>query len=200
MDVNEIQGFESVDPSRQHRLQKELEYKALDAKKFESDGDFEKWKTVVSRRHMINAKGYMGLDAIGTELLEEAEKQYRLIRAKREATRIKAEKEEALSEVINRWLAEKTPLTLILSGENPELIEGVVLMKFSDFKTPSPYILLARTGFRRKIAVSSKWAVVQEDETLSCGDYQLTARAADGDQIEALFGLPAADLLFAEAK
>ncbi len=191
--------FLNLDPGREHRLEKQLAYAALDSKKFESDADFENWVAATRRKCTISGGGQVVVNARGEQILRDAGEEYAPIRAAREAARVKKEREEAVSEVVSKWAEEKTPLTLISSGPNPELAMATVT-KFSGFGIPGPYVLLRGAGFRRKIALSSEWAVVQEGETISCDPYQLTARAVDTDQIEGLFSLPAADLVLGEAK
>lgn len=191
-----MSGFLNVDPTRDSRLQRELKYQELNKGKFNSDAEFEAWKVVVRRRHMLNVAGYVGVDAIGEQLLKEAEEEYKPISAAREVTRIKAEKEEALSKVINQWVEEKTPVFLTLNNaECPEVASGRIV-KFSGFENPKAFVILRGQGFARKIAVSEKWAVSENSERISGSSFEINAAELDTDAIEKLFGLPVSELRF----
>jgi hypothetical protein len=197
VDETQKSGFLNVDPTREYRLQRELEYQALDERKFESDDCFAKWKAVIFRRHAISVPGYMGLNAIGERLIKEAEEEYKPIRAAREAARVRAEREDALPRVISKWFEERTPLYLTVGEKHPELCAGIVV-KFSGFEVPNPYVLLGGSDFRRKISLSEKWAVSKNGEKI-CGDsFEISAAGLDTDAAEKLFGLPASDLLISK--
>jgi hypothetical protein len=191
-------NFGNIDPHFGNKLEKQLEYESLRQRRNEGDEDFEKFEAATRLKYTISVAGFVGLNAEGEKILEQARREYAPIRAAREAARIKSEKEKALSEIITRWVQEKTPVFLTVNNiECPE-IASAQITKFSGFENPKPFVILRRQGSVRKIVLSEKWAASENGEKISGSSFEISATELDMDAVEKLFGLPVSDLRISE--
>ena len=185
-----MSNFLNVDPTRDNRLQKQLEYAAICGRKFtEQDTPEEYWQWVADIKRIHYTSG--GTSHEGQRILDAGAEQYAIVDQNRKIH----QREAALATILLKWVKEQTPVSLIFSGAAPELAMGFVI-KFSGFENPGSFVLLKGPGYLRKMPVSHKWSVSENEdgEKISSDPYEITAAKLSHDAITKLFELPA-DLL-----